>query len=391
MTPADIASSLSPRVAVQGLENPERRRVAPRLTLVDGLRGLAATAVLFDHLPGMFGNPHAISESTRAVLLTWGYFGRLGVDVFFVLSGFVITLSIANSRIDWRYWLRFAARRSLRLDPPYWACLALCCGLLVLRRGLFDSPVELPTLKQTAAHLLYLQGLLGYPQINSVFWTLCIEFQLYLAFCALMGVLQAGGIATDPSRWCASGIFVVFVLSLTWPAMGINAETERTTLFPYICEFLSGSLAYWVSVRRLKAPVVIGAMASLIALGVATGNPCVATAGSAALLLVAASVYGKLTTWLSGARLQGLGRISYSLYLVHVPTFSVILALRTRLPMGESEPVGWVLCFLAIGSALAAARVFYALVEGPAMRLSHKLSLAPARRAPGVARGAVEV
>jgi len=391
MTPADLVSSIGPKVPLRAPESPGHRRVTQRLTLVDGLRGLAAVAVLFDHLPGMFGNPQAISATTQAVLLTWGYFGQLGVDVFFVLSGFVITLSIANSKINWRYWLRFAARRSLRLDPPYWACLAICCGLLIVRRGLFDSAVELPIPKQIAAHLIYLQGLLHYPQINSVFWTLCIEFQLYLAFCALVGVLQVVGTARDPARRCAWGIFIIFILSLAWPAMRISAATDRTTLFPFACEFLSGSLAYWVWVGRLPAPVAIGGIVSLIALGLLTGNPYVVTAGSTALLLVAASLRGKFTSWLSGAIFQRLGRISYSLYLVHVPTFSVVLALRTRLPRGESEPVAWVLCLVALGGVLVVASVFYVLVERPAMNLSHKLSLAPATRPQVAGRGALEV
>ena len=363
-----------------------------RLSFVDGLRGIAAVAVLFDHLPGMFGNPTARSAFTQRVLVEWGYYGKLGVDVFFVLSGFVITLTLAKASINWGYFWRFAGRRSLRLDPPYWASLAICCGLLLLRRDAFHSDVELPTWGQIGAHLIYLQGLLGYRQINSVFWTLCIEIQLYLVFCAFQGALQWRRSKEQGLLWCSRGTLVAFVGSLAWPAGLIGGEGQRVTLLPFMCEFLAGSIAYWFSAGQLRATTCIAAGSALVCLGLGYRDPSAVTAGCTALLLIAASARGALTRWLALPSFQRLGKISYSLYLVHVPTFLVVLGLRTRLPGGESEGVGWLLCLVALGAALAIATVFYAVVERPSLKLSHRLALAPRRRrsepdGPAVAAG----
>jgi len=387
----DAARPASPstlRAIDPGGNRREASRVPRRLTLVDGLRGIAAVAVLFDHLPGMFGNPLALTPLTQAVLLQWGYFGRLGVDIFFVLSGFVITLSLAKSKIDLSYWLRFAARRSLRLDPPYWVSIVLCIVLIVVRRHLFAAQVDLPTWPQIGAHLVYLQGVLGFQQINSVFWTLCIEFQLYLGFCALMGFLQWRRSPERGPQWCALGTFCAFVLSLWWPAHGLSAETDRTTLLPFMCEFLAGSLAYWVWSKRLPAVAGTGSMVLLVMLGFGTGNPSIVTAGLTALLLAAAGVYGTLARWLSGPVFQALGRISYSLYLLHVPTFTVVLALRTRVRGAESEAGGWLLCIVGVGATLGLSWVFHRLVEKPALSLSHRVALTPSStraRVPGEA------
>jgi peptidoglycan/LPS O-acetylase OafA/YrhL len=323
----------------------------------------------------MFGNPHEKSQLTQWILLQWGYFGKLGVDVFFVLSGFVITLSLASHRIDFRFWLRFAGRRSLRLDPPYWMCIALSCALILLRRQFFDATIDVPTWRSIGAHLIYFQGLLGYQQINSVFWTLCIEFQLYLAFCAFLGLVQRFGPVQGPSRWCALATLIAFGFSLAWPVRGINENIDRITLLPFMCEFLTGSLAYWIWIKRIAPVPGLAAITILLVLGVRLDNPFVATAALTGILLSVAAVRGKLASWLSAEALQALGRISYSLYLVHVPTFFTILGLRRRVPGGDSELASWILCLVALAATFGVATAFYRLVERPALRLSRRLAL----------------
>src|SRR5690242_16591348 len=92
-----------------------------RIPLIDGLRGIAAMAVVFYHfqdrlkLGGWLG---ALFDR-----------GNAGVGLFFVLSGFVIAMSIGSEPVGPSFIGRFALRRSLRLDPPYWASIAVILAI----------------------------------------------------------------------------------------------------------------------------------------------------------------------------------------------------------------------------------------------------------------------
>src|SRR5438477_5151495 len=144
-----------------------------RLKTVDGLRGIAALAVVFYHL-------------NLAARLSYGHWtpawvdwllhqGFLGVDVFFVLSGFVIPYSVRSGTFTLGFLGSFVIRRSIRLDPPYWVAIFLETGLiwLSLRGGASDA--SLPSATQLLAHFFYLQNLFEFGDIVPIFWTLCYE------------------------------------------------------------------------------------------------------------------------------------------------------------------------------------------------------------------------
>ena len=152
---------------------------------------------------------------------------------------------------------------------------------------------------------------------------------------------------------------------------------DRVTMLPFMCEFLAGSIVYWFSIGRLSLLATLGTLIALLGCGARSGDPCVLTAASTALLLTAAAARGRLGSWLASAPFQKLGKISYSLYLMHVPAFLVILGFRTRIPGGESEVVDWILCVVALAGTVTVASVFYAFVERPALHLSHRLALVP--------------
>ena len=167
-----------------------QKAATPRLLFIDGLRGVAATAVLlfhiatsdfFHHFPGMV-------QPINKLFLHTGY---LGVEIFFVISGFVIAYALRNAQINAPYTRTFLIRRSLRLDPPYWAAIAatlLVCALLT--RLFHATTYGTPSPSTLLAHVFYLQGILGKPQILVVFWTLCYEIQFYLLYLILQGLVQ---------------------------------------------------------------------------------------------------------------------------------------------------------------------------------------------------------
>ncbi len=159
-----------------------------RLAFIDGLRGIASFIVVFGHFVGFWNatRTHFISSHIIAI----SDYGRHGVDIFFVLSGFVIALTLRHKYVDIRTFAKFIMRRSVRIDIPYWGAIG-AMYLFWLLQWKFGKPPAFPTLVQLAAHFVYMQDLLGFEQINIIFWTLCIEIQFYLIFCFLLGAIQA--------------------------------------------------------------------------------------------------------------------------------------------------------------------------------------------------------
>ena len=150
-----------------------------RFLFVDGLRGLAALAVVGPHAVAILatGYPGWLSR----VLMTVAPYGAYGVEVFFVISGFAIAHSLLDASFKNFSIGRFVLRRAVRLDPPYWAALLLLGALNLVRATANHRALHLPDAGQVLAHVFYLQDLLGYAQFNVVFWTLCLEFQLCVA------------------------------------------------------------------------------------------------------------------------------------------------------------------------------------------------------------------
>src|SRR4030095_167086 len=94
-----------------------------RFRTIDGLRGLAALTVVIFHLHGQVAWTARdwLPRGLAAVMER----SFAGVDVFFVISGFVIAYSVREGSYTWNYLTRFAARRAIRLDPPYWFAIFL--------------------------------------------------------------------------------------------------------------------------------------------------------------------------------------------------------------------------------------------------------------------------
>src|SRR5262245_16921516 len=156
------------------------QRSLMRLQFIDGMRGIAASAVMLFHFNERVGHPW------------WGepfQQGYLGVAIFFVLSGFVICMSVGDRSVGVGFLGRFALRRSVRLDILYWVSIAATIAVGVLGRdyGVNQKPITAP---QVAAHLFYLQGILGYEPLSPIYWTLCYEIQFYLTLVVLIWTMQ---------------------------------------------------------------------------------------------------------------------------------------------------------------------------------------------------------
>jgi peptidoglycan/LPS O-acetylase OafA/YrhL len=329
-----------------------------RLEFIDALRGIAALGVLVAHFSG------------RMVLPEWAAFGAhlgtLGVPLFFVLSGFVITMSVGDRLITRSFFGRFALRRSLRLDPPYFASI-----LVLLIIGAFGAPYganqDLPTLGGFFAHLFYLQDLLGVAPLSPVYWSLCLEVQFYLFLLVGLALLQSGrgvvqSLASKPVQF-------LVVASLLLSYLCRREGIANGSFIPMWFCFGLGMITYWCSRGWFpRAPLLVLLPAGMI-VGVIFSDYWVITAClSSALILLAA--HRDSFDWLSGATFQFFGRISYSLYLTHniFGWYALSVALKF---MGQ-----WQAAAMGAVVAVAAAYAWYLCIERPAIRLSRRVTMA---------------
>jgi peptidoglycan/LPS O-acetylase OafA/YrhL len=111
---------------------------APRFTFVDALRGLASLWVVGHHFYPGVANDYQ-SQPFPEPFPTLMRYGGCGVDVFFVLSGFVIAFTVRDAAINFRYFGNFMLRRSVRLEPPYWVTILLAVGAVQVANLIRDD------------------------------------------------------------------------------------------------------------------------------------------------------------------------------------------------------------------------------------------------------------
>jgi peptidoglycan/LPS O-acetylase OafA/YrhL len=334
-----------------------------RLLFLDGLRGLAAMAVVGYHFYG--GNP--AHESLAQLLPSWlGSIlqrGYLGVEVFFVISGFVVAYSVRSVVITPAYAFEFMVRRLCRLAFPYWTAIVLMViSIVVSNWVLRDRAVALPSVESLLAHGLYLQGLLGMDQILPIFWTLCLEVQFYLVFI----VLAYWGIDQDDHKLILATMFGVFSLIVSC-FTGVKSESSGLFL-PYWYMFFCGVLLERSVGRAWLLFFFLGVVALVTGVMQDVHGLMVVVTGG---VIYGAIVFDKMERWLGQGWVQYLGRISYSLYLVHLIVGTRILNLGYR----EQGTGGMTLIWfgLAIAASLVAAHVMFVWVEQPSMALSRRV------------------
>jgi len=305
-------------------------------------------------------------------------FGSVGVQIFFVISGFVIAHSLRATNISVGTAGNFILRRQLRLDPSYWVILILS---LILTQGqrmvpAFVAP-SMPDLKAIVLNVFYLQNITGAEAIVGVAWTLCLEIQFYLV---MIGLLAVGRCLDKRPGPGLSGIsvlllFVTGVISLT---LAPHQRVFGAWMPPFWSYFAAGAICKWSLEKKGRGPVFL-AFAALFAAATVWHNTQEMIAGLVTVLsLYTVGRMGHLSDWLRGRLLQYLGRISYSLYLIHLPVLSLIM--RGGYKLTHANPwaaLGWFMA--AAGCSVAAAHLLYIAVERPAMRFAAGLKKRTAR------------
>ncbi len=336
----------------------------PRYVLIDALRGIAACAVMLYHFTGGDLRP-GLTRLFGATILRGCHNGWLGVQVFFVLSGFVIANTIGDRAITPGDAARFALRRQVRLDPPYWLSLALAVFVPWIIGALGYRGRPPPPLRVIGAHLLYLQEILRYPSLQPVYWTLAIEVQFYMVFVVALALLRFAPKPAVP--W--------LLLATALPSLdaAMHWRFIHGWFIPHWYLFVLGASTYWVLKRRLPlAPHL--AMAVWVAW---QGWQCdrLEPIGGVAtvLLLTAAGRVGALETWLRARWLQFVGRVSYGVYLLH-PLAGAQARWHVGVHVGvQSGPGALAVLTAAVALTMVFAWALHQAVEAPAMRLAAKI------------------
>ncbi|MBX7124416.1 MAG: acyltransferase [Cyclobacteriaceae bacterium] len=322
-----------------------------RLASVQMLRGVAAAMVCALHFT--CGAIHYIPDGhpvKRLALL-----GNYGVQIFFVISGFVLPYAMARQGYQLRNFGSFLLRRIVRIDPPYLA------SILVVLAVMFLSSIH-PFYQNEGFQLDWLTALLhiGYlnpffhkPWLNPAYWTLAIEFQFYI----LLGLLFAA--FKDGSTLTKIALVVPFVV------LAFVVQSYYF-IFPHVPFFLSGIATCLFVLEKISwKQLAVCLIATTLVVGLTSARI------APAVLANVLSVAGILWLRHPWRPLMWLGEISYSLYLLHVPVGGWIIgwtevstsSLSVRLAM---IPVAFVV-------SLVAAWLFYRAIERPAIQWSKQV------------------
>jgi peptidoglycan/LPS O-acetylase OafA/YrhL len=356
----------------------------PHFEPVDGMRAVAALVVFVNHAYAQIWGDHTPPQPGFAGVFWWSLvFGHLAVTVFILISGFCLMLPVLENGGTLRGGFKsFIVRRARRILPPYYAALALCLLLIATLIGkptgtLWDVPIQ-ANFTSVVAHVLLLQDFFATSHINYVFWSIAVEWQIYL----LMPLLVW-------AWWRFGALPVVIGALVVGYALRIGfADTRIVRAHPhFIGMFALGMLAAQFArssdprAVRLRAGVpwgvvCVGSLAAAVGLAKLKWfewiDLPVALLGFAALIGATTGRKGALKSILSWHPLVVIGTFSYSLYLIHAPLLQILWQYVLE-PLGVRPDLRFY--FLMTGGLaliLGASYLFFLLVEAPFLGSARK-------------------
>ena len=354
-----------------------------RIGSLDGVRALLALWVVFGHLAGTVGARVPLIDNPA-----------VAVDLFMVLSGFFIAATYTSLSAQhppataMRY---FWIRRVMRIWPVYAVLLTIAYVFVVplhelrLEQLRAFATAGSPVLASDPApvtwwgvltHYSMLFGLLPSQATATALpdWSLSLEFQFYLVF-----PLLAIALRRHPLALCFAAAAMAFVsppLFGFYLTPGSLAHFRQPAFLPYRLHFfLLGALAYAMFKRPREAgdKSWTGDVLAIVLCAVAMGVQ--ATLGVFGILYLMARPESRAAALLGHDTMRWLGRISFSIYLVHALLMRVVVALLVREPWFLSLPAParfGVAAACLVPVVLVAAELLYRLVEQPGIALAHR-------------------
>jgi peptidoglycan/LPS O-acetylase OafA/YrhL len=319
------------------------------------LRGIAAMLVLMAHSFRSFYF-WDIPWFEKSVLNA----GQIGVSVFFVISGFVLPLSLQKN-YRFRDYPRFLLRRIVRIEPTYLASMVVAIAWVwsASRLAPNATPWEF-NFGQIAAHLLYFVPFTDYKWVNDVYWTLAIEFQFYLFI----------GIIFSFFRYSAArNINYAAILILFCALITLLSDAFRPIGLIHFAPFFGiGMLAWLVCCYPAKSGTSWIFLAVLGTIGYSGGH-------SFSNLFFGALAFFLILHWKpQKTQWRFFGTISYSLYVIHPPFVALEHVIGLRLVGTAFKPFLFILPIATMAVCILAAWILYKIVEEPTMRLSKKIT-----------------
>ncbi|MEZ5941249.1 MAG: acyltransferase [Planctomycetaceae bacterium] len=359
---------------------------------LDGVRGLAVLLVLmYDCLkiPNDGFPPTLIIRKVASA-------GWIGVDLFFVLSGFLITGILLETRGRVGYWKSFLTRRAVRIFPLYYATLIGVFVIVPTWLWLSGQWTATHPVAQTRAdqwyYWFYLQNVLfawrgSWPaeRILNHFWSLAVEEQFYLVWPLVVAALSRKNL----TRLCGVLCAVALGLRLAMLTQGLPGVTTYALTFTRMDSLCFGALiaiglrnaSFYRNTTKWFPGLLL--ISGLLLVGVDVVWPVLKsqdfaayTLGHTLIALFFVSLIGTLATvpadhvlyrGFSLPPLQTLGKYSYAIYVFHRFAYSIVHGLS---PISASESIqGWVNFGGTVLLSLLFAKVSWTLIEQPFLRL----------------------
>lgn len=365
-------------------------RLHGHLPVLDGVRGLAVLLVV------MYHTIHMNAENALGRTAWWlAGLGWAGVDLFFVLSGFLITGILWEAKGQPYFFRNFYMRRFLRIFPLYYLTLAIAFLVLPALAGRLNLDERITT-EGAVWYLLYLSNFYqlwvdtSHPVLGVV-WSLAIEEQFYIVWPFLIAAVSYRGAI----RLCVGTILLAVLVRVGLTVSGASLESTYVMTLARVDSLAMGGLlslalrhpeglglrafgwmkwVFWVSLPLVAVLVMLPPGDTHELVKRTAGYTAVAAVFAGLVYRAVASAPGQLThRFFSSRLLRTYGKYSYAVYLIHSPLDAVLRRTVLKMPLkfywGTDLFMQLVYFAVAGGLSLALALVSWNLFEKHFLKL----------------------
>lgn len=345
-----------------------------KINNIQALRGIAVISVLLFHLlivEQKYGGAQTLLPSILE-------FGTFGVDLFFVISGFVMVTVTRGKFQSLKQAGLFLYHRASRIYPLYWVYTLMALAVFLIRPEWINSS-QGSQADILASFLLLPSNLLPLVQVG---WTLIHEMYFYLVFFVIMLVL--------PEKFFAYAIILWGMVVTVFYGLALSNTPAYLLVFhPLTIEFLAGCLLALLFQRREHLPLrgwSLAALSAFALVAVIAGHAQfhaqtgaipsdwwrVLIYGLPAFIIVTCMIYAERDGVVFPSALVQTGNASYSIYLSHLFTVNVVGRLWALVAV-EGIVDNIIVVIVAFAMAIAVGFISYWLVETPLLKLSRRV------------------
>ncbi len=362
-----------------------------RIPALDGVRGLAILIVFAGHV-ALFGTTDA--QRTQGIVRYLAAHAGTGVDLFFVLSGFLITGILYDSKGSRNYFRRFFSRRVLRIFPLYYSVLAVVAIASLLFPDLFalktiTLSAHIANWTYTSNILMAMRGWGAEPAFLGHFWSLAVEEQFYVLWPFVVLALSREKLI----RICGAGVILAFIFRMIVMTR-YNYESAYTLLPSRMDALLIGAAVALLARGEggipgwVKSPILSGSLLAAYVYSLVVGVPGVLGANLGFTIepltfgaLLVALVYRErlpvLKAFFTSRFLRFFGKYSYAIYVFHLAVIvslpALIKATYRQLGIAAGAPGIFAFGVIALLITVAAAVISWTVLEKRALALKDRL------------------